>query len=214
MLEVYRRFCEDFLAIPLIGGRKSAAERFPGADETYTIEGLMGDGRALQCGTSHFLGPELRQGLRDPLPRREQPAAISPGRPVGEFRRGCWAPSSWCMATIRACGFRPQWRPRRPSSCRSGASPKSANRFWRRARDSRRLDAAGIRAHIDEREGVTPGFKFNDLGDARGAGARRDRAARRRFRRGGPGAPRSTRRPKAKQQGADRRVCSRGRQHC
>src|SRR5208282_752597 len=56
MLEVYRRFVEEFLAIPLIVGRKSAAERFPGAVETYAIEGLMGDGRALQCGTSHFLG--------------------------------------------------------------------------------------------------------------------------------------------------------------
>src|ERR1700683_2253643 len=56
MLEVYRQFVEDFLAIPLIVGRKSAAERFPGAVETYAIEGLMGDGRALQCGTSHFLG--------------------------------------------------------------------------------------------------------------------------------------------------------------
>ncbi len=56
MLEVYRQFVEEFLAIPLVVGRKSAAERFPGAVETYSIEGLMGDGRALQCGTSHFLG--------------------------------------------------------------------------------------------------------------------------------------------------------------
>jgi len=56
MLEVYRQFVEEFLSIPLIVGRKSAAERFPGAVETYSIEGLMGDGRALQCGTSHFLG--------------------------------------------------------------------------------------------------------------------------------------------------------------
>src|SRR6266403_2014308 len=56
MLEVYRQFVEEFLAIPLIVGRKSAAEPFPGAVETYSIEGLMGDGRALQCGTSHFLG--------------------------------------------------------------------------------------------------------------------------------------------------------------
>src|SRR5215469_13845689 len=56
ILEVYRSFVEDFLAIPLVVGRKSAAERFPGAVETYAIEGMMGDGRALQCGTSHFLG--------------------------------------------------------------------------------------------------------------------------------------------------------------
>lgn len=56
MLDVYREVAEDVLAIPVLSGRKSAAERFPGADETLTIEGLMRDRRALQCGTSHFLG--------------------------------------------------------------------------------------------------------------------------------------------------------------
>ena len=56
MLEVYREVAEDVLAIPVHSGRKSPAERFPGADETYCIEGLMRDGKALQCGTSHFLG--------------------------------------------------------------------------------------------------------------------------------------------------------------
>ncbi len=56
MLEVYREVAEDVLAIPVHKGRKSPGERFPGAVETYPIEGLMRDGKALQCGTSHFLG--------------------------------------------------------------------------------------------------------------------------------------------------------------
>jgi len=56
MLEVYRQVAEDVLGIPVYLGRKSAGERFPGAVETYCIEGLMRDGKALQCGTSHFLG--------------------------------------------------------------------------------------------------------------------------------------------------------------
>ncbi|MDQ3956470.1 MAG: proline--tRNA ligase [Actinomycetota bacterium] len=56
ILEVYREVAEDVLAMPVIPGRKSPSERFPGADETYTIEGLMRDGKALQCGTSHDLG--------------------------------------------------------------------------------------------------------------------------------------------------------------
>ena len=56
MLDVYREVAEDVLAIPVFKGRKTAAERFPGAVETYCIEGLMRDGKALQCGTSHFLG--------------------------------------------------------------------------------------------------------------------------------------------------------------
>jgi prolyl-tRNA synthetase len=56
MLEVYREVAEDVLGIPVFKGRKSPGERFPGADETFTIEGLMRDAKALQCGTSHFLG--------------------------------------------------------------------------------------------------------------------------------------------------------------
>ena len=56
MLEVYREVAEDVLAIPVFKGRKSPGERFPGAVETYGIEGLMRDAKALQCGTSHFLG--------------------------------------------------------------------------------------------------------------------------------------------------------------
>lgn len=56
MLDVYRQVAEDVLAIPVFSGRKTPGERFPGAVETYCIEGLMRDARALQCGTSHFLG--------------------------------------------------------------------------------------------------------------------------------------------------------------
>lgn len=56
MLGVYRAVVEDCMAIPVIPGTKSAGERFPGADETHTIEAMMQDGRALQAGTSHYLG--------------------------------------------------------------------------------------------------------------------------------------------------------------
>jgi prolyl-tRNA synthetase len=56
MLDVYANFAEKYLAMPVIRGEKSAAERFPGAVATYCIEGMMQDGKALQAGTSHFLG--------------------------------------------------------------------------------------------------------------------------------------------------------------
>lgn len=56
MLEVYADFTENFMAIPVIRGIKTPSERFAGADETYCIEALMQDGKALQAGTSHFLG--------------------------------------------------------------------------------------------------------------------------------------------------------------
>ncbi len=56
MLEVYREFVEDYLAIPLLTGVKTPAQRFPGAVETLCIEAMMQDRKALQSGTSHFLG--------------------------------------------------------------------------------------------------------------------------------------------------------------
>ena len=56
MLEVYRKFASDWLAMPVITGRKTPDERFPGAVETYTVEAVMQDRKALQAMTSHFLG--------------------------------------------------------------------------------------------------------------------------------------------------------------
>lgn len=56
MLEVYRAFAEDCVAMPVIAGEKPENERFPGAVSTYSIEAMMQDGKALQAGTSHFLG--------------------------------------------------------------------------------------------------------------------------------------------------------------
>jgi prolyl-tRNA synthetase len=56
MLDVYRDFCRELVAMPVVRGVKTANERFAGAVETRTIEGLMQDGKALQCGTSHDLG--------------------------------------------------------------------------------------------------------------------------------------------------------------
>ncbi len=56
MLEVYKTFCEKHLMIPVIAGRKTEQEKFAGAEDTYTIEAMMHDGKALQSGTSHFFG--------------------------------------------------------------------------------------------------------------------------------------------------------------
>ena len=61
MLEVYREFSENVLAMPVIAGEKPANERFPGADNTYSIEAMMQDGKALQAGTSHYLGTHFAE---------------------------------------------------------------------------------------------------------------------------------------------------------
>jgi prolyl-tRNA synthetase len=96
MLEAYREVAEDVMAMPVHVGRKTPAERFPGAEETLTIEALMRDRKALQAGTSHYLGQnfakaygmqflgrdgEARRRSRDDPRRRARTAAPSPGRP-------------------------------------------------------------------------------------------------------------------------------------
>jgi len=63
MLDVYKTFAEEFMAMPVITGVKTASERFAGAVDTYCIEALMQDGKALQAGTSHFLGQNFAKAF-------------------------------------------------------------------------------------------------------------------------------------------------------
>jgi prolyl-tRNA synthetase len=63
MLDVYAEFAEKFMAMPVIKGRKSEGEKFPGALDTYCIEAMMQDGKALQAGTSHFLGQNFAKAF-------------------------------------------------------------------------------------------------------------------------------------------------------
>lgn len=63
MLEVYADFAEDYMAMPVVKGLKSPSERFAGAEETYCIEAMMQDGKALQAGTSHFLGQNFAKAF-------------------------------------------------------------------------------------------------------------------------------------------------------
>lgn len=71
MLDVYTTFAQDVMAIPVIPGEKTANERFPGAVNTYCIEAMMQDGRALQAGTSHYLGKNFSKSLDIQFQNRE-----------------------------------------------------------------------------------------------------------------------------------------------
>ncbi|WP_192349244.1 proline--tRNA ligase [Algoriphagus sp. Y33] len=63
MMNVYAQFAEDFMALPVVKGRKTESERFAGADDTLCIEAMMQDGKALQAGTSHFLGQNFAKAF-------------------------------------------------------------------------------------------------------------------------------------------------------
>src|SRR6195952_3171538 len=71
MLNVYADFAENWLALPVVKGRKTANERFAGALDTYCIEALMQDGKALQAGTSHFLGQNFAKAFDVKFTNRE-----------------------------------------------------------------------------------------------------------------------------------------------
>lgn len=162
MLEVYRSFVEQYLAIPLVVGRKSAAERFPGAEETYTIEGLMGDRRALQCGTSHFLGQNFARAF--------EIRYLDENNQLQHVWQTSWGVSTRLLGAIVMVhgddhGLR---LPPAVAPTQAVIVP-----IWRKADEARdvlaaakpaleALERAGVRARLDEREGVTPGFKFND----------------------------------------------------
>ncbi len=63
MLQIYKNFLENYLAIPVLEGEKTPEEKFPGADNTYTVEAMMQDKKALQAGTSHYLGQNFAKSL-------------------------------------------------------------------------------------------------------------------------------------------------------
>lgn len=63
MMNVYAQFAEEFMAVPVVKGKKTENERFAGADETFCIEAMMQDGKALQAGTSHFLGQNFAKAF-------------------------------------------------------------------------------------------------------------------------------------------------------
>jgi prolyl-tRNA synthetase len=162
MLEVYRSFVEGFLAIPLVTGRKSAAERFPGAVETYTVEGLMADGRALQCGTSHFLGQNFSRAFEirflDEQNQLQYPWQTS------------WGVSTRLLGALvmthgddQGLRLPPTVAPTQVAIVPISRKPDEHDKVFAAARGAcEQLERARVRVRLDEREGLTPGFKFND----------------------------------------------------
>jgi len=162
ILEVYRSFVEDFLAIPLVVGRKSAAERFPGADETYTIEGLMGDGRALQCGTSHFLGQNFAKAFEIKYLDEQNQLQL--------VWQTSWGVSTRLLGAIIMVHGDDQGLRLPPTVA---ATQVAIVPIWRKPEESatvlavargivETLETAGLRVRLDSRDGVSPGFKFNE----------------------------------------------------
>jgi prolyl-tRNA synthetase len=162
MLDIYTDFAVNEAAIPVIPGRKSQSERFAGADATYSIEAMMGDGKALQAGTSHNLGQNFAKAFE--IRYLDQAGAL----------QHCWT-TSWGLSTrfigaiIMVHGddqgliLPPRLAPHQVVIVPIYKTDEEKALVFEAAKKIReQLVKANIRVKVDEREGQSPGFKFND----------------------------------------------------
>jgi prolyl-tRNA synthetase len=162
MLDVYEDFAVNDAAIPVIKGRKSPGERFAGAVDTFSIEAMMGNGWALQTATSHYLGTNFAKAFemtyldRDNTPQLCHTTSWGAStRVVGAVVMAHGDDHGLRLPPVLApvqCVIVPIQR----SDDEAAAVLPVAQALLAQ------LTAAGIRARLDTRDGMTPGFKFND----------------------------------------------------
>jgi prolyl-tRNA synthetase len=162
MVDVYTDFASNEAAVPVIPGRKSEAEKFAGAEITYSLEAMMGDGKALQFCTSHNLGQNFAKAFEIRYLDK------------GGVLQHCWT-TSWGLSTRvvgaiimvhgddqglilppRLAPFQLVIVPIFKTDEEKSSVLENAHRLRKELAD------AGIRVKMDEREGMSPGFKFND----------------------------------------------------
>ncbi len=160
MLGVYAIFVEDFMAVPVIKGVKSANERFAGAEETYCIEAMMQDGKALQAGTSHFLGQNFAKAFDVKFSNRDNQLEY------------VWA-TSWGMTT-RLIGalvmvhsdddglvLPPKLAPHQVVIVPIYKGDDQKSLIDRKVHEIvKELKALGVRVKYDDNDNARPGWKF------------------------------------------------------
>lgn len=161
ILDIYTSLAEDYMAMPVIRGVKTPSERFAGAEDTLCIEALMQDGKALQAGTSHFLGQNFAKAFDCTFQNQDNELEY------------VWA-TSWGVSTRLIGGLimthsddqglvlPPRVAPTQvvmvPILRKDGSAPvlEALERL------ERSLKEAGIRVKVDAREGYRPGWKFSE----------------------------------------------------
>ena len=175
ILGIYKEFCENVLAMPVVDGQKSSSEKFAGAERTYSIEALMGDGRALQSGTSHNLGQNFAKAFEIQFQGRDKTLQHAWTTSWGVSTRliggtimthgddsGLILPprvAPWQVVIVPIP--RGNWKETVLPACQA-------------IRDQ--LIAAGVRVKLDADDSQTPGLEVRRVRDARRAAAARDRA--------------------------------------
>ena len=161
MLKVYAKFAEEYMAVPVVQGVKSETERFAGALDTYTIEAMMQDGKALQSGTSHFLGQNFGKAFDVQFLNKENKPEYA------------WA-TSWGVST-RLMGalimthsddnglvLPPALAPIQVVIIPIGKGDQMAMLDEKAEAIAAKLKAMGISVKYDNADNKRPGFKFAD----------------------------------------------------
>lgn len=162
MMQVYADFAEDFMAIPVIKGIKTESERFAGAVETYCIEALMQDGKALQAGTSHFLGQNFAQAFDVRFTNQEGKQDYVWGT--------SWGVSTRLMGALvmthsddNGLVLPPNLAPIQVVIVPIHRNDEQLQQIREKASViSRELQQLGYTVKLDDRTTLTPGFKFNE----------------------------------------------------
>jgi prolyl-tRNA synthetase len=160
ILGIYRRFMEEWMALPVITGQKTETEKFAGADRTYALEGLMQDNRALQAGTSHYLGQNFARAFD-----------VRYQTPEGGLEY-VWS-TSWGVSTRLVGGLILTHSDDKGLVCPPRLAPLQVVivPIWKTdadraamlepaARLKGELAAAGLRVEVDSRDSLKPGAKY------------------------------------------------------
>lgn len=161
MLDNYRDFAETFLAIPVITGQKTPSERFAGAVDTYSIEAMMKDGRAVQAATSHYLGTKFATAFEIQY--------LSRDNNLEYVHTTSWGSTTRLIGSLimvhgddRGLVLPPKVAPTQVIMIPIGP-PKTREAVIGRTDELfKELKNAGVRVRVDDRSDVTPGWKFNE----------------------------------------------------
>lgn len=162
MLNVYADFAENEAAVPVIKGRKSESEKFAGAVTSYSIEAMMGDTRALQSGTSHYLGDKFARAFSIQYLDRENTQQFC--------QTTSWGLSTRFVGAIimvhgddQGLVLPPRLAPHQAVLVPIYKNDQERSVVMEQVETTRQaLEGNRIRLRIDDRQEVTPGFKFND----------------------------------------------------
>lgn len=170
ILEMYRHLCEDYLALPLLVGAKSDAERFAGAATTYCIEALMQDGKALQAGTAHLLGQNFAKAFDVKFQNKDgqldyvwQTSWAVTTRLIGALvlvhgdEKGLKLPPM--IAPLQVV-IVPIYKTEEEKETVTQACRKLKDQIGKITREFDGIHTS-IRVKVDERDQYTPGWKFN-----------------------------------------------------